>query len=95
LWIRKACKFPSVKDVVGAIVVGGLVAGSGVVGTLVGGTVGETEVETMEVFSVGDDVGGIIGMITEGGVVGSGEGVVGIGTGAEVIGGAKDEGATT
>jgi hypothetical protein len=89
---------PSVNDVVGAIVVGGLVAGSSVVGKLVGETgetVGETEVETMEVFSVGDDVGGIIGMITGGSVVGSGEGVVGIGTGAEVIGAARDEGATT
>jgi hypothetical protein len=34
-------------------------------------------------------------MITGGGAVGSGEGVVGIGTGAEVVGGAKDKGGTT
>jgi hypothetical protein len=53
------------------------------------------EVETMDMISVGDEVGGIVGMITGGGAVGSGEGVVGIGTGAEVVGGAKDKGGTT
>jgi hypothetical protein len=53
------------------------------------------EVETMDMFSVGDEVGGNVGMITGGGAVGSGEGVVGIGTGAEVVGRAKDKGGTT
>jgi hypothetical protein len=84
-----------VKDGVGAVVVGGLVAGGSVIGTLVGGTDGESEVETMEVFPLETDVGGIVGMITGGGVVGSGQGIVRIETGAEVVGGAKDEGATT
>jgi hypothetical protein len=87
---------PSVKDVVGAIMVGGLVAGGSVTGTLVGGTVGETVRGGDDGgVSVGDEVGGNVGMITGGGAVGSGEGVVGIGTGAEVVGRAKDKGGTT
>eukprot|EP00544_Gedaniella_sp_CCMP2646_P012144 CAMPEP_0202496754 /NCGR_PEP_ID=MMETSP1361-20130828/20851_1 /ASSEMBLY_ACC=CAM_ASM_000849 /TAXON_ID=210615 /ORGANISM="Staurosira complex sp., Strain CCMP2646" /LENGTH=189 /DNA_ID=CAMNT_0049128165 /DNA_START=126 /DNA_END=696 /DNA_ORIENTATION=+ len=87
---------PSVKDVVGAIVVGGLELKAVSLEHLSEELLAKPwDVETMEVFSVGDEVGGIVGMITGGGAVGSGEGVVGIGTGAEVVGRAKDKRGTT